>query len=65
VLFVEHRCLRLATIAAHERELFAPLLEALLTDERVTVFGPRGLERRAPTVAFNVAGHSAAEVAHL
>ena len=50
-------------IAAHERELFAPLLDALLADERVTVYGPRELDRRAPTVAFNVAGHSAAEVA--
>src|SRR4029078_13552893 len=55
--------LGMETIAAHERELFAPLLDALLADERVTVYGPHDLERRAPTVAFNVAGHSAAEVA--
>ena len=51
------------TIAAHERELFAPLLAALLADERVTVYGPPDLDHRAPTVAFNVAGHSAADVA--
>jgi cysteine desulfurase family protein (TIGR01976 family) len=50
-------------IAAHERELFAPLLDALVSDERITVYGPRDLERRAPTVAFNVAGRSAADVA--
>jgi cysteine desulfurase family protein (TIGR01976 family) len=55
--------LGMETIAAHERELFAPLLDALLADERVTVYGPHDLERRAPTVAFNVAGHTAAEVA--
>ena len=53
----------MTTIAAHERQLFAPLLDALLADERVTVYGPHDLERRAPTVAFNVAGHTAAEVA--
>ena len=53
----------LAQIAAHERQLFAPLLEALLADDRVTVYGPHDLEQRAPTVAFNVDGFSAAEVA--
>jgi cysteine desulfurase family protein (TIGR01976 family) len=53
----------IAAIAEHERELFAPLLEALLADDRVTVYGPRDLERRAPTVAFNVAGRTAADAA--
>jgi cysteine desulfurase family protein (TIGR01976 family) len=53
----------LTEIAAHERELFAPLLEALLADDRVTVYGPHDLDRRAPTVAFNVDGFSAGEVA--
>jgi selenocysteine lyase/cysteine desulfurase len=53
----------LAEIAAHERKLFAPLLDALLGDDRVTVYGPTDLEGRAPTVAFNVEGFSAAEVA--
>ena len=53
----------MATIAAHERELFAPLLDALLGEERVTVYGPRDLECRAPTIAFNVAGYTAAEAA--
>jgi len=51
------------TLAAHERELFAPLLDALVSDDRVTVYGPHDLEHRAPTVAFNIAGHTAAEVA--
>jgi cysteine desulfurase family protein (TIGR01976 family) len=50
-------------IAAHERSLFTPLLEALLADDRITLYGPRELEGRAPTLAFNVAGFSAAEVA--
>jgi cysteine desulfurase family protein (TIGR01976 family) len=54
----------LPAIAAHERELFAPLLEALLADDRVTVYGPHDLDGRAPTIAFNVAGFSAAQVAH-
>jgi cysteine desulfurase family protein (TIGR01976 family) len=53
----------LTQIAAHERELFTPLLEALIADDRVTVYGPHDLERRAPTLAFNVDGFSAAEVA--
>jgi cysteine desulfurase family protein (TIGR01976 family) len=51
------------TIAAHERALFAPLLDALLSDERVSIYGPCDLERRAPTVAFNIAGRPAADVA--
>lgn len=51
------------TIAAHERELFAPLLDALVADDRVTVYGPHDLEHRAPTIAFNVAGHTADAVA--
>ena len=51
------------TLAAHERELFAPLLDALVSDDRVTVYGPHDLEHRAPTGAFNVAGHTAAEAA--
>lgn len=55
----------MTNIAAHERDLFAPLLDALLADERVTVYGPHDLEWRAPTVAFNVAGHTAAEVARV
>jgi cysteine desulfurase family protein (TIGR01976 family) len=51
------------TIAVHERELFSPLLDALVDDDRVTVYGPHDLEHRAPTVAFNVAGHTAEQVA--
>jgi cysteine desulfurase family protein (TIGR01976 family) len=51
------------TIAAHERELFSPLLDALVDDDRVTVYGPHDLEHRAPTVAFNVAGLTAEQVA--
>jgi cysteine desulfurase/selenocysteine lyase len=50
-------------IQAHERSLFGPLLDALLADDRVTVYGPHDLVGRAPTLAFNVAGYTANEVA--
>ena len=50
-------------IRAYERQLFTLLLEGLLADERVTVYGPHDLVDRAPTLAFNVAGRTAAEVA--
>ncbi len=51
------------TIVAHESELFERLLNGLLADERVTVYGPHDLTDRAPTLAFNVAGFTADEVA--
>ncbi len=51
-------------IRAHESILFARLLHGLLSDDRVTVYGPHDLTDRAPTLAFNVAGHDAAAVAH-
>lgn len=50
-------------IGAHEALLFERLLDGLLTDERVTVYGPHDLDQRAPTLAFNVAGHSPEAVA--
>lgn len=50
-------------IAAHEAARFERLLHALLTDERVTVYGPHDLADRAPTLAFNVDGYTAEEVA--
>ncbi len=50
-------------IRDHERALFTPLLDALLADDRVTVYGPHDLADRAPTLAFNVAGYSANDVA--
>jgi selenocysteine lyase/cysteine desulfurase len=50
-------------LAAHERSLFERLLHGLLADERVTVYGPHDLDARAPTLAFDVAGHSPAGVA--
>jgi selenocysteine lyase/cysteine desulfurase len=52
------------TIRTHERAVFARLLDGLLADDRVTVYGPHDLEQRAPTLAFNVAGMSAGAVAH-
>jgi cysteine desulfurase family protein (TIGR01976 family) len=52
------------TIRAHERAVFERLLDGLLADDRVTVYGPHDLEQRAPTLAFNVAGMSAEAVAH-
>ncbi len=51
------------TVQAYERGLFSRLLEGLLADERVTIHGPKDLDHRAPTLAFNVDGHSAADVA--
>ena len=52
-----------AAIAAHERALFARLLDGLSTDERITIYGPPDLTDRAPTLAFNVAGRDASDVA--
>ncbi len=51
------------TIQGYERALFARLLHGLLADDRVTVYGPHDLDDRAPTLAFNVAGRSAAVTA--
>ena len=53
----------MAAIAAHERALFARLLDGLSTDERITIYGPPDLTDRAPTLAFNVAGRDASDVA--
>lgn len=53
----------LDVIGAHERSLFERLLDGLLADDRVTVYGPHDLADRAPTLAFDVAGHSPAAVA--
>jgi cysteine desulfurase family protein (TIGR01976 family) len=50
-------------IQDHERAVFARLLEGITADERITIYGPRELDDRAPTLAFNVAGTSAADVA--
>jgi cysteine desulfurase family protein (TIGR01976 family) len=51
------------TIAASEREVFAPLLEGLLALPHVTVHGPLDLADRTPTVCFSVDGLTAAAVA--
>ncbi len=53
----------MSAIQAHERSLFERLLDGLLADDRVTVYGPHDLDARAPTLAFNVDGFSAAEAA--
>jgi cysteine desulfurase family protein (TIGR01976 family) len=50
-------------IGAHERALFERLLQGLLADPRVTVYGPHDLADRAPTLAFTVAGWSPEAVA--
>lgn len=55
--------LGLDRIAAHERRVFARLLDGLLAVDGVTVLGPHDLADRAPTVAFTIAGHTDAEVA--
>ena len=43
-------------IADHERAVFRPLLDGLLSMDHVTVHGPHDLTDRAPTVLFNVKG---------
>lgn len=50
-------------MAAQEEAVFAPLLAGLCKGPGVTVHGPADLSDRTPTVAFNVTGHSSAEVA--
>lgn len=49
--------------AAPDGDVFPPLLAGLLDLPHVTVFGPRDLHARTPTVAFRVDGHSARDVA--
>ena len=53
----------MANIAAREREVFAPLLEGLLSLPHVKVWGPPTLESRTPTVAFTVDGKTPEQVA--
>jgi cysteine desulfurase family protein (TIGR01976 family) len=43
-------------VAAHERSVFAPLLDGLLAMDHVRVHGPTDLVDRTPTVAFTVDG---------
>jgi cysteine desulfurase family protein (TIGR01976 family) len=50
-------------IRKHERALFSRLLDGLQSLESVTIYGPLELVDRAPTLAFNVAGHDSADVA--
>jgi cysteine desulfurase/selenocysteine lyase len=53
----------LERVGAHESALFERLLHGLLADDRVTVYGPHDLIDRAPTLAFDVAGHEPEHVA--
>ncbi|HLM19605.1 MAG TPA: aminotransferase class V-fold PLP-dependent enzyme, partial [Acidimicrobiia bacterium] len=53
----------MSAVQTHERALFARLLDGIAAHERVTIYGPADLVDRAPTLAFNVAGRSPAEVA--
>lgn len=50
-------------IEDHERHLIRRLLDGLLADERVTVYGPHDIGDRAPTLAFDVDGHTPESVA--
>jgi selenocysteine lyase/cysteine desulfurase len=56
------RSLGMDAVAAYERGLSAQLLEGLTGIDGVTVYGTTALDRRVPTAAFNVMGHSPAEV---
>lgn len=55
----------LDAINEYESALFSRLLDGLMADDRVTIYGPHDPVDRAPTLAFNVAGHTAAEVAQV
>jgi cysteine desulfurase family protein (TIGR01976 family) len=52
-----------AAVAAAEQRVFTPLLRGLLAEPHVTVFGPRDLDARTPTVCFTVEGHAPSAVA--
>jgi cysteine desulfurase family protein (TIGR01976 family) len=54
--------LGMENVAAYERGLAERLIDGLAAVDGVTVYGTLDLERRVPTAAFNVAGHSPAEV---
>ena len=53
----------MASVAAYEQEVFAPLLNGLLAMAHVRVWGSPTLEARTPTVAFTVDGVSPDRVA--
>ena len=50
-------------VQSYERDVFAPLLEGLLSMSHVNVWGPPTLEARTPTVSFTVRGHHPDHVA--
>jgi cysteine desulfurase family protein len=52
-----------AAIRAHEVDLTRRLLAGLGAIPRVTIYGPRDAEKQVAVVAFNVAGHTPADVA--
>ena len=49
-------------VTADEAHVFAPLLSGLQSINGVTVYGPKTLEGRVPTVGFTIAGRSTDEV---
>ena len=55
----------MASVAKYERDVFAPLLQGLLSMPRVKVWGPPSLEARTPTVAFTVNGLTPDRVAEV
>ena len=55
----------MASVAKYERDVFAPLLQGLLSMPRVKVWGPPTLEARTPTVAFTVNGLTPDRVAEV
>ena len=55
----------MASVAKYERDVFAPLLQGLLSMPRVKVWGPPSLEARTPTVAFTVNGLTPDRVAEI
>ncbi len=51
------------TMADYETSVFGPLLAGLQSIDGVTVYGPKDLIDRAPTVSFNIADHHPDDVA--
>ena len=54
--------LGMQAVRAYERDLAEQLLDGLAGIEGVTLYGTTDLDRRVPTAAFTVAGHTPAEV---
>ncbi|MEO5973842.1 MAG: cysteine desulfurase-like protein [Ilumatobacteraceae bacterium] len=55
----------MSRIGQIESDVFGPLLHGLIETQGVSVWGPKTMQGRAPTVAFTIDGHSPARVAQV